>query len=169
MKLGKTLLVVACAGLLSATVIGVARHADAQDAGESQDVGSWNAAGSGSPDESSSPDAKAPPLNIQGCWFGSVTDIPDGEGDATFEFVQNGKKIVSGSSFDFEWPDMSFAVGPIKGTVSSNGFKFKGTAGKGCSITGSAHGDALGMEGTFHFHKKCGKFFKSGPFSISPC
>jgi hypothetical protein len=166
MKVVKTFAIIVCASLLSATILGSARHAYAQDEPE----GAWSAGSNANSEESSSPDMKAPPLIIAGCWQGDVQDKHDGTGTANFGFFQNpsGKKLVASSSFDFEWPDQSFAHGPIKGTVTSKGFKFKGNAGKGCPVHGSASGDETGMTGTAKFGGECAKFFKDVTFSITP-
>jgi hypothetical protein len=167
MKLAKTLTIVACAGLLSAGVLGAPTRSSAQDAQE----GAWSAGGTGSADVESSPDSKAPPLVVEGCWDGEVQDDADGTGDATFEFIQSpsGKKLASGSTFDFEWPDASFAHGPITGTVSSKGIKFHGNAGKGCPMHGTATGDTSALTGKVQFGGDCAKFFKHVVISISPC
>ncbi|MFZ2063423.1 MAG: hypothetical protein WAU82_20610 [Candidatus Binatus sp.] len=157
MKLAKTLLVLACTSLLSA---GHVRHAYAQDGdGTDQSAGAW-----GAPDASvATPDAKTKvlPLDIKGCWSGEVVDTGDGSGTATFEFDQNSnrKKVVTGSNFDFRWADSAFAQGPIKGTVSATGFKFKGNAGAGCTISGSGTGDATALTGTFEFAGGCATTF----------
>jgi len=166
MKLAKTLAIVVCAGVLSAGALGSAHRAYAQDAEE----GAWGTAATANPDESSSPEAKAPPLSIEGCWEGSVNDKADGTGTLFLSFIQssNGKKLVSSSSFDFEWPDQAFAHGPMKGTVTSKGFKFKGNAGKGCPVSGSGKGDESGMTGTAKFGGECARFFKNVTFSITP-
>ncbi len=172
MKLAKTLAIVACAGLLSAGVIGSARHAYAQDAAETdQAEGAWSAGGTGSADIASTPDSKAPPLVIAGCWDGDVGDSGDGIGTATFAFVQssNGKALVSGTHFDFEWPDQTFARGYMKGTVSSTGIKFHGNAGRGCPMNGTAKGDTSVLTGKVKFGGQCAKFLKHVVISISPC
>ena len=166
MKLAKTLLVLACASLLFA---GQVRHAYAQDADESyQSAGAW-----GAPDASVAiPDAKTKvrPLDIKGCWSGQVVDTGDGTGTATFEFDQNsnGKKVMVGSTFDFEWADSAFAEGPLKGSVSSTGIKFKGNAGAGCTISGSGTGDATSLSGTLEFVGGCATIFQDVTFSITP-
>jgi hypothetical protein len=97
-----------------------------------------------------------------------VNDTADGTGTAAFTFVQNGKKLLHTSGLDFEWPDNSFAFGPIHGTVSSTGIKFNGQAGKGCPFHGVGTGDASSITGTVRFTGKCAKFFTNVSFSISP-
>jgi hypothetical protein len=172
MKLAKTLAIVACAGLLSAGVIGSARHAYAQDATETdQTEGAWSAGGTGSADIASSPESKGPPLIISGCWDGDVEDAGDGTGSATFAFVQssNGKDLVNGTHFDFEWSDQTFARGNMKGTVSANGIKFHGNAGRGCPMNGTATGTTSALTGKVKFGGQCAKFLKHVVISISPC
>jgi hypothetical protein len=163
MKLAKTLAIVVCVGLLSAGILGSAHHAYAQDSG------GWGAAASAdSSDEATSPDGKMP-IDVSGNWCGAVRDKHDGKGTATFLFDQSGTMLLGGSDYDFEWPDTSFAFGPLTGSVSSKGIKFVGQAGAGCSVSGSAtiHGSKL--IGHVKFHQKCAKFFGGGSLSISPC
>jgi hypothetical protein len=169
MKLAKTLIIMACAAVLSAGGIGSPRHAYAQDAAAT-DTDGWSAGGTGSADLDSAdqlnPEAQSTPLTIGGCWSGSVNDTGDGTGTASLTFDQNGKKIQHGSLLNFDWPDQAFVHGGIHGTVSSTGIKFNGQAGKGCSFHGKATGDASAMSGTVKFTGKCAKFFKNVTFSI---
>ncbi|MGB8684403.1 MAG: hypothetical protein WCD12_16070 [Candidatus Binatus sp.] len=171
MNIAKTLAVVACAALLSTGVLSSAHRAYAQDADDSlPDTGSWGAVGADSADEAASPDSKAPPIDIQGCWDGDVSDKADGTGDAFFGFTQDGKTIVGddNSGVDLEWGDGSFAESPIQGTVSSKGIKFHGKAGSGCPFHGTGKGDASELSGKITFGGKCSKFFKNVRFSVSP-
>ncbi len=171
MSIVRTFAVVACAALLSTGVLSSAHRAYAQDAEDSlPDTGAWSAPGAGTADTAASPDAKKPPIDIGGCWDGSVTDKADGLGDAFFGFTQNGKKIVGGgaSGIDLEWPDSSFAYGPIQGTVSPQGIQFHGNAGKGCPFQGTGKGDSMELTGKILFGGKCAKFFKHVRFSVSP-
>jgi hypothetical protein len=170
MKLAKVLLAMTCAGLLSLSIVGSARHVYAQDAAETdENVGSWNAP---DPDtaEQSTPQVKTHPLNIKGCWAGSVMDTGNGTGTATFQFFQskNHKKLLLGSTFKFQWPDTAMARGPLKGTVTSTGFSFKGNAGVGCAVSGNGMGDATAMTGTVVFVGACATIFQNVTFSITP-
>src|SRR5271156_4663753 len=110
MRFAKVFAIAACAGLLVAGAAGSARHAFAQDDDDAdQSVGTLSAPDADSADDAT-PDAKQPPLDIAGCWNGTVNDEGDGGGTAFFQFVVagNGKKIQGGgnSGLDFEWPDM---------------------------------------------------------------
>jgi hypothetical protein len=169
MKLPKTLAIVACAGLLSAGLIGSASHAYAQDAEEiDQNAGAWSADGAGSADQSS-PEAKTPPLHIAGCWSGDVEDHFEGAGTITFNnFVQKGKNLKTKSHFEFYWNSENYAHGPMKGSVSSTGFEFKGNAGKHCLVSGSGTGDTSAITGMYEFVGTCTVYFGGGTFSITP-
>ncbi len=168
MKFAKVLSAMTCAGLLSLTLVGSARHVYAQDAaGTDETIGSWNGPDADSA-ELSNPDVKTHLLNIKGCWAGSVMDTGDGAGTATFQFSQKHKKLVVGSTFKFQWPDTAMARGPLKGTVTSSGFSFKGNAGVGCEVSGNGSGDATAMTGTVVFVGACATIFQNVTFSITP-
>jgi hypothetical protein len=175
MSLAKTVAIVACAGLLSASLICSAHHAYAQDDDQiDENAGSWSTPDGGSADEGSSPETKKPPLDVQGCWGGEAMDSNPALGSGTILFnslEQNGDKLESTSNFDFRFAGGTYnALGHLTGTVSSTGFTFKGSAGPGCPVSGSATGDDTAMTGKFKFGKKCKHDFKSGTFSIfNPC
>ena len=91
MKLAKTLAIVACASLLSVGAIGSAHRAYAQDSNNADaDTGSWSAPGAGS--AATTPDSN--PIPLADCWEGDVTDKLDGLGTISFDFEQDGNKIV---------------------------------------------------------------------------
>jgi hypothetical protein len=60
------------------------------------------------------------------------------------------------------------ARGPLKGTVTSTGFSFKGNAGVGCAVSGNGTGDATAMTGTVVFVGACATIFQDVTFSITP-
>jgi hypothetical protein len=169
-KLARTGLAVTFALLLSAGIVGKARHAYAQDADETdQSAGSWGAPDADGSDVSEHK-VKPKMLNLKGCWSGDVMDAGDDLGTATFEFDQNSnlKKLLIGSTFNFQWPDSAYARGPMKGSVSPTGFKFKGNAGRDCAVTGSGAGDDSALTGTFVFTGSCATTFEDVTFSITP-
>jgi hypothetical protein len=169
MKLAKMIVAMSCASLLLVVMLGLTPHACAQDSSEPDgNVGAWSAPDADS--AQSSPDAKAHPLDINGCWAGEVVDTGDGSGSATFEFHQNSnhKKLIIGSTFNFQWPDSAMARGPLKGTVSPTGFKFKGNAGASCAVSGSGVGNATALTGTVEFVGACAPIFQDVTFSITP-
>jgi hypothetical protein len=166
MRLAKSLLAVTSASLIFVGTVSLVRNAYAQDADQTyQSEGVW-----GAPDEGLAAKTKAKPLDVKGCWSGEVVDAGDGSGTATFQFDQtsNLKKLKIGTTFNFQWADSAFAEGPLKGSVSSTGIKFKGNAGAGCTITGSGTGDATALTGTFEFVGTCATTFQDVTFSIAP-
>jgi hypothetical protein len=169
MRLAKTLAIVACAGLLSAVVMGPARRACAQNEEQvDPEAGSWSADIDGSGELNPETKVVKPPLDIQGCWVGTMTDRAEGKGDVTFYFEQNDTNLGDPSSFSFYWNSDNYAEGPLLGSVSSKGFKFKGTATSKCSISGSGSGDAEKLRGKYTFKKECAVAFKGGTFTITP-
>jgi len=169
MKLAKAFAIVVSAGLLSVATFGSPRDLYAQDGSET-DQGAWSAPDAGSADQSSPDTKKTHPLNIKGCWSGSVTDTGDGTGTAMFVFHQNGnhKKIIIGTTFMFQWADSAMARGPLKGSVTATGFTVKGNAGITCQITGNATGNATALMGAFTFTGDCASIFQDVTFSITP-
>ncbi len=170
MKLAKASLAATYAGLLILSIVGSPRHVYAQDAAATdENIGSWNGPDANSAEQSIG-DVKKHALSIKGCWAGTVTDTGDGAGAATFQFFQNStrKKLMPASTFKFEWADSAFARGPLKGTVTSTGFSFKGNAGTGCEVSGNGTGDASAMTGTVVFVGACANTFQDVTFSIAP-
>jgi hypothetical protein len=152
--------------LLSIGLIATRQYAHAQDAGP--DEGSWGAPQTGAMDDYTK--KPNPSMHIIGCWSGTVTDATDGTGTAKFEFRQNGnlKKLLIGSTFDLQWSDSAFARGPLKGSVTSNGFAIIGNAGRKCPVTGSGSGDETQLTGTIVFNGNCANLFQAVTFSIVP-
>ena len=165
MRLAKTFFLMICAGLLTAAVTWPAPPALAQDA---TDQGSWSAPGVGA--DYLNPTVAQPPMALAGCWSGVVSDTSDGGGTATFEFHQNKnrKKLRLGSTFNFQWGDGAMARGPLKGSVTSAGFTFKGNAGATCKLTGAATGTETGLTGAVVFTGNCADLFQNVTISIAP-
>jgi hypothetical protein len=163
LKLAKTLTIIAGACLLSAGVIGFASHARAQDAQDGE-AGAWSADTQNPPESSSEPSGV---LNVHGCWSGTINDSGEGQGTAKFKFVQNGSSLGFPSSFKFFWNAQNFAHGPISGSVSSTGIKFKGSATKQCVIKGTGILNGEEIDGTVTFQRACAQFFLGGTFTIT--
>ena len=171
MKLRKTLAIVVCAGLLSATALVSAHRAYAQDANDADsEAGAWSADELSPLDSDSELNTAKPPLDVQGCWSGKVHDRAKGTGTITLALQQNGTQLVKGvSGFSVFWDSHNFAHGPIvKGSVGSNHIAFKGTATAKCAINAIATGNANKLNGTYSFHKLCGQAFKGGTFTVKP-
>jgi hypothetical protein len=165
----KAFILMVLIGLLSIGILGSIRCSYAQDADPGQDSdGSWSAPQTGATDDYTK--KPNPTMHIAGCWSGTATDAGDGTGTARFEFHQNGnlKKLVIGTTFDFQWSDSAFAHGPLKGSVTTNGFAIKGNAGRTCPVTGTGTGDSTQLTGTLVFTGNCADIFQTVTFSIAP-
>jgi hypothetical protein len=179
-KLAKTLAIVACAGLLSAGVIGSASFARAQYANSADEGGGHAAATQPDNAAATQPDKKpsGPPIDIAGCWDGSSTvgsleDKKFGSGYGWIGMIQSGSDIEGegDSGYEFVWDGgADWAYGPISGSVSSKGFtaigvlhgkckvKFVGTLGPDDNIVGTYHytgctvkkDDFINTKGTFN-------------------
>jgi hypothetical protein len=156
--------------LLSAGVVGLARYSYALDPNPTgSDQAGWGAPSDDRPDAAVG-ESKAPTLLVAGCWSGEVDDAVDGAGTATMQFDHNSnpRKLVNGSAFNFQWGDGAYAYGPVKGTVTATGVKFKGTAGAGCELKGSAAGSDTQLTGTVEFRGNCASTFQDVTFSLAP-
>jgi len=127
MKLAKTLAIVACAGLLSAS------FARAQEAAAQSDGGGHGAG----PPTTAQPDKKPSPYNFTGCWDGSSIDgsLEDnfyGPGYGWIGIIQSGKNIKESESYyEFVWDGgVDYAYGPISGKATATGFTATFYAGK---------------------------------------
>ena len=172
MKLAKTLAIGACAVLLSVCLMGFERHAYAQDANAmDNDAGSWN---SGSRDTDEDRFVGVGPLFALsgGCWSGDIGQNINQNDTSTFNFVVNGNKIQPTSTFVFSFNNGDIMVGgTMKGSVTADGFKIKGSAGKGCKLTASGKlggGGSTFINGDYKFTGKCpAGIDKQGNISIS--
>ncbi|MGB0060035.1 hypothetical protein [Candidatus Binatus sp.] len=159
MKLGKTLAIVACAVLLSVCLTGFGRQAYAQD----------NSDGA---DEDSSVGVDPLLALGSGCWFGDIGQNISQNDTSTFNFVVDGKKIQPTSTFVFSFNNGDIMVGGMmKGSVTEDGFKIKGSAGKGCKLKASGKlggGGSTFINGEYKFTGKCpAGIDKAGNISIS--
>jgi hypothetical protein len=157
--------------LLSAGLAGSARHAYAQDAGATDpEEGSWSADIGNPPDANPEANAVNPPINVQGCWNGFVHDRLEGKGTLSLGLEQNGTVLEPNfGGFKVFWNAQNRAQGPIvKGSVSSSGIKFKGTATSKCTILATGKGNATKIRGTYTFRKECAIAFKGGTFTVTP-
>src|SRR5487761_1221768 len=130
-------------GMLAAS----ARSARAQqsDQNDAQYEGSVGAPGAAAqPDKAT----KAPPININGCWSGTLLDVNSagpGNGYLNFDQVTNKKgqlqkklkpmKSSSTHNIDILWNDGSCAFGFGAGVATSTGFHEKLNAGGKCKVT----------------------------------
>lgn len=155
--------------LITGLIAGSARLARAQSAEKQGDLG-----GTGVVAE---PDAKGP-INVNGCWSGSLDDVYAGAGDGYIDFAQSGKKLLSPTDaymVYFLW-DGSYAYGDGQGVATAKTFKFtiKYPSEKGC--VEHVHGKLEGgdLVGVYSFTKVCarnngfGKHKGSFDFAFDP-
>ena len=148
-RIGSLLMASGAAGLILSAFV-----AASSTAAMAQDDGSWNFSPS-TGEASTQPDSKKPPLDLSGCWSGTIDDTKNGAGTGFLFFVQDGTKLGVGTGAELDIPSLGTASGPLKGKANSQDFEL-GFHGKGCNIsfhgTISNSGDLTGM---YHLSKKC--------------
>jgi hypothetical protein len=138
-----------------ALIISSGQGASAQDS-------AWHNMGSGVEPESDS-DAKAP-LDLSGCWSGSIDDHKFGDGSAFLFFDQEGDKAVSGTSAGIDAGSLE-ASGPLTGTIKSSSFKVSFKK-KGCNISFSGKmPSADHLSGGYKY--SCDKIATHGTFEFT--
>jgi hypothetical protein len=130
--------------LVSCLVVGSANSARAQDSGWQP----WTPAPT-----VAQPAKGTPPLNVDGCWSGTIEDDTTGTGSGFILFVQKGKKLAHGTTVG-----LSFNGGPsvthgITGTVNSQNFKLVHPGRCNAMIRGTISGNDL--VGTYRLTKHC--------------
>ena len=148
-RIGTFLMASGAAGLiLSAFIAGSSTAAMAQDAG------AWILSPS-TGEAAVEPDSKKSPLDLGGCWSGTIDDTKNGAGTGFLVFVQEGTKLGVGTGAELDIPGSGSASGPLKGKVNSQNFEL-GFHGKSCNI--SFHGkisNSGDLTGMYHLSKKC--------------
>jgi hypothetical protein len=143
-------MVVMTMGLIAAS----GQFARAQDA-------DWQYKATGS-DVADQPD-KAAPLDLGGCWSGTIADEKFGSGTGFLFFVQEGGKAVAGTDGGLE-TDQYTAEGPLKGTIKKKTFSVKFHAKK-CSVSFKGGLPSEDLVGTYHI--KCDGKQTQGSFQFS--
>jgi hypothetical protein len=105
------------------------------------------------------PDKAAPPMDIAGCWSGSIEDANSGAGTGALLFIQHKKKIAKGSGAHLSIG--GGITGPVKGKVNSTVFvaTFHGTGCTTVAFTGSLVGS--------YILRKCLGVTSSGSFDFT--
>lgn len=172
----------ASAIFVSGMVAASARSARAQqsDQNDAQYEGSVGAPGAAAqPDKAT----KAPPININGCWSGTLLDVNSagpGNGYLNFDQVTNKKgqlqkklkpiKSSSTHNIDILWNDGSCAFGFGAGVATSTGFHEKLNAGGKCkvTVTGNTTDNGNEITGAYDF-RGCPTSFgaHSGTFTMT--
>jgi hypothetical protein len=142
--------VVITMGLIAAS----AQFARAQDT-------DWQNRATGS-DVADQPD-KAAPLDLAGCWSGSLASKKFGGGAGFLFFDQNGGKAVPGSGAGIDTSGVN-AEGPVTGTIKKKSFSvsFKG---KKCSVRFSGGLPSSELVGNYHY--KCDGEQDQGSFTFT--
>lgn len=138
-------------------------------------------------------DASAPPIEIDGCWTGTVANDSQGNNSITFTFDQNGKKLRHGSRVAagscagrcgsyVRVGDSVTVFSPIGGAVDPTGFTFDGhfkflapvplsvrAPRIGCRITGQGILQNDGsISGSYSYQGRCAVFgYVGGDFSLT--
>jgi hypothetical protein len=148
-RIGTLLMASGAAGFILSAFIAVS-----STAAMAQDAGAWTLSPS-TGEAAAEPDSKTAPLDLGGCWSGTIDDTKNGVGTGFLFFVQQGTKLGTGTAADLEIPSLGSAAGPLKGKVNSQNFQL-GFHKKSCNVsfhgTISNSGDLTGM---YHLSKKC--------------
>lgn len=112
------------------------------------------------------PEVKTP-LDVAGCWSGDFEDTKDGEGTGFLFFVQDGKKLVSGTEASFTLSGLGTGGGPLTGHVTNKSFVAHFNE-KACHVTVRGRIVSGDLTGTYHIGKKClGKTAFKGTFDYT--
>jgi hypothetical protein len=148
-RIGSLLMASGAAGLILSAFV-----AASSTAAIAQDAGSWSLSPS-TGEAATQPDSKNPPLDLNGCWSGTIDDTKNGAGTGFLFFVQERTKLGVGTGAELDIPSLGSASGPLKGKANSQDFEL-GFHGKACDI--SFHGkisNSGDLTGMYHFSKKC--------------
>jgi len=148
-RIGSLLMASGAAGLILSAFV-----AASSTAAMAQDEGSWNFTPSTS-EAATQPDSKKPPLDLNGCWSGSIDDTRNGAGTGFLFFAQEGTKLGPGTGAELDITSLGTASGALKGKVNSQNFELS-FHGKSCNI--SFHGSIANsgdLTGMYHLSKKC--------------
>ncbi|MGH7781804.1 MAG: hypothetical protein ACREQR_18460 [Candidatus Binataceae bacterium] len=152
----------AAAVLITGVIAGSARFARAQDAAASQDS-AWTATTPGA--AVSEPDKAAPPIDVAGCWSGTIEDANAGAGTGALFFVQRKKKLVKGSGASLDIGNTT-GIGALKGKATSTSFvaTLHARQCKTLAFAGSPSG--AGLVGTYIL-RRCLGLTTNGTFSFT--
>src|ERR1700722_1197608 len=148
-RIGTFLMASVAAGFILSTFIAVS-----STAAMAQDAGAWTLSPS-TGEAAAEPDSKKAPLDLAGCWSGTIDDSKGGSGTGFLFFVQQGTKLGTGTGAELDIPGSGSASGPLKGKANSQDFQL-GFHGKSCNI--SFHGkisNSGDLTGMYHLSKKC--------------
>jgi hypothetical protein len=86
----------------------------------------WEPSPAVSSEAASQTESRLPPLNLAGCWSGTIDDGNTGIGSGAIFFVQQGKKLTIGTFAVFEFNGGGpIAAGHLSGKANSQTFQLK--------------------------------------------
>ncbi len=151
---------VTAAILVAGSVAVSPRNTHAQDADSQSAPWASRAAGT----LMAQPDSK-PPLNVAGCWSGSVDDRRQGTGTGFLYFVQNGKNLVAGTSGQISLSTVT-AGGPLSGRVTPRSV-FAGHHAYSCNVAFRAREISGDLVGAYNLNKHCAAVKLAGTFDFT--
>ena len=121
----------------------------------------WQNKATGS-DVADQPD-KAAPLDLNGCWSGSLASEKFGAGTGFLFFEQEGGKAVSGSGAGIDTTGVD-TEGPVTGKIKKKSFSVS-FHGKKCNVSFSGGLPSSDLVGKYHY--KCDGESDHGSFQFS--
>jgi hypothetical protein len=111
------------------------------------------------------PEVKTP-LDVAGCWSGTIDDKKTGEGTGFLFFVQEGKQLVSGTDAGFTFTGFGTEGGSLTGHVTNKSFvtSFKE---KPCKVSVRGRIVSGDLVGTYSINKKCAGIAFKGTFDYT--
>jgi hypothetical protein len=171
------------AGTIAIFVLGMivvsARSVRAQETDQSgaQYEGAFGASGAVAQPEKA---VKAPPIDVNGCWTGTMLDVDAGSGNGYLNFDQptakngqptkalKGIKSTATHNIYVVWSDNSCAYGFGPGTATSTGFHEKLNTGGKCKVTVIGNTSGNNLVGSYTFHGCSSSFGEhSGSFNLT--
>lgn len=144
----------ATVALAMGLIVASAQFARAQDT-------DWQNMATGS-DVAEQPD-KAAPLDLNGCWSGTLADAKFGSGTGFLFFEQEGDKAVSGTTAGIDTSGVD-SSGPLTGKIKKSSFSVS-YHGKKCSVRFSGGMPSSDLVGTYHY--SCGGETDHGSFRFT--
>lgn len=136
----------AAAVLITGVIAGSARIVRAQEAADWQHVTQGPAIAQ---------PAARPPLDLTGCWSGSIDDHATGVGTGFLFFVQSGRKLTTGTNGALNFSGGSSTGGALTGSTGPVSFQLKHHQ-KNCQVSFHGRMSSSDLVGTYHLNKGCG-------------
>lgn len=138
-----------------------AAQSDSSAAQQDQNSNDWTFS---QPQTAAQPD-KAQPIDVAGCWSGTIDDDETGPGTGHLLFVQKNRKLLHSTTGGLDFSDGATASGKLSGRVSGASFVLN-HHNNTCRITfrgSSVDGDLVGT----YIVRRCSKITTGGTFNFS--